>query len=68
MVAYGRTCTHQDCLVGYDQTARFLVCPCHGAEFDPSNHAQLIAGPAPSPLPSIDVVVDRATGDVILPS
>jgi len=68
VVAYGRTCTHAGCLVGYDQSARILVCPCHGAEFDPSNHAEPIAGPAPTPLPSIDVVVDQATGDVILPS
>jgi thiosulfate dehydrogenase (quinone) large subunit len=68
VVAYGRTCTHAGCLVGYDQSAEILVCPCHGAEFDPSNHAQPIAGPAPTPLPSIKVVVDQATGDVILPA
>jgi thiosulfate dehydrogenase (quinone) large subunit len=68
VVAYGRTCTHAGCLVGYDQSAKILVCPCHGAEFDPSNHAEPIAGPAPTPLPSIKVVVDQATGDVILPS
>jgi thiosulfate dehydrogenase [quinone] large subunit len=67
VVAYGRTCTHAGCLVGYDQNARILVCPCHGAEFDPSNHADPIAGPAPTPLPAIRVVVDKATGDVILP-
>jgi thiosulfate dehydrogenase [quinone] large subunit len=68
VVAYGRTCTHAGCLVGYDMSARILVCPCHGAEFDPAHHAEPIAGPAPTPLPSIDVVVDQATGDVILPS
>jgi thiosulfate dehydrogenase [quinone] large subunit len=68
VVAYGRTCTHAGCLVGYDQSAEILVCPCHGAEFDPAHDAQPIAGPAPTPLPSIKVVVDRATGDVILPS
>jgi thiosulfate dehydrogenase (quinone) large subunit len=68
VVAYGRRCTHMGCLVGYDQSSEILVCPCHGAEFDPSNHAQPITGPAPRPLPSINVVVDKATGDVILPS
>jgi len=67
VVAYGRTCTHAGCLVGYDQSARILVCPCHGAEFDPSRHAQPIAGPAPTALPSIHVIVDQATGDVVLP-
>jgi thiosulfate dehydrogenase (quinone) large subunit len=68
VVAYGRTCTHAGCLVGYDQSSEILVCPCHGAKFDPSNHAEPIAGPAPTPLPSINVVVDEATGDVILPT
>jgi thiosulfate dehydrogenase [quinone] large subunit len=68
VVAYGRTCTHAGCLVGYNEGARLLVCPCHGAEFDPAHHAEPVAGPAPTALPSIDVVVDRATGEVILPS
>jgi thiosulfate dehydrogenase (quinone) large subunit len=67
VVAYGRTCTHAGCLVGYDQSAEVLVCPCHGAEFDPSKDGEPISGPAPLPLPSIRVVVDEATGDVILP-
>jgi thiosulfate dehydrogenase (quinone) large subunit len=68
VVAYGRTCTHAGCLVGYNEPARLLVCPCHGAEFDPAHHAEPIAGPAPTPLQSVRVVVDQATGDVILPS
>jgi len=68
VVAYGRTCTHAGCLVGYDQSSRILVCPCHGAEFDPAHHAEPIAGPAPTPLPSVRVVVDQASGDVILPN
>jgi thiosulfate dehydrogenase [quinone] large subunit len=68
VVAYSRRCTHEGCLVGYDQGTEILVCPCHGAEFDPANHAEPIAGPAARPLPSITVVVDKTTGDVILPS
>jgi thiosulfate dehydrogenase [quinone] large subunit len=68
VVAYGRTCTHAGCLVGYDQSSELLVCPCHGAGFDPSNHAEPVTGPAPKPLPGIKVIVDTATGDVILPS
>ncbi len=67
VVAYSRVCTHAGCLVGYNSSARLLVCPCHGAEFDPANGAQPIAGPAPRPLPSIQVRIDPATGQVILP-
>ena len=68
VVAYSRACTHEGCLVGYDQSSEILVCPCHGAEFDPAHQAAAIAGPTQTPLESIKVVVDRPTGDVILPS
>jgi thiosulfate dehydrogenase [quinone] large subunit len=69
VVAYSRVCTHAGCLVGYDASARLLVCPCHGAEFDPAQHADPIAGsPTSTPLQMIRVVVDKATGDVILPA
>ena len=68
VVAYSRACTHEGCLVGYDQSSEILVCPCHGAEFVPAHQAAAIAGPTQTPLESIKVVVDRRTGDVILPS
>jgi len=68
VVAYSRACTHEGCLVGYDQSSEILVCPCHGAEFDPAHQAAAIAGPTRTPLESIKVVVDRPTGDVILPA
>ena len=64
--AYSRICTHAGCLVDYDQRQRILFCPCHGAEFDPSHGAQPIAGPAPSPLPSVPVAIDHRTGKVVV--
>lgn len=68
VVAYSRICTHAGCAVGYDTNVRLLVCPCHGAEFDPAKHADpLPGGPTNIPLPPIRVVVDQATGQVILP-
>ena len=68
VVAYSRICTHAGCEVGYDPSARLLVCPCHGAEFDPSDGARPVSGPAPTPLERFRVLVDRATGDVVLPA
>jgi thiosulfate dehydrogenase [quinone] large subunit len=69
VVAYSRVCTHAGCLVGYDAQEQLLVCPCHGAAFDPSQHAQPMPGsPTSTPLQMIRVIVDRSTGDVLLPS
>jgi thiosulfate dehydrogenase (quinone) large subunit len=67
-VAYSRICTHAGCLVGYDTSARLLVCPCHGAEFDPARRGAPVAGPTSVPLQQIRVVVDPSSGAVILPS
>jgi thiosulfate dehydrogenase [quinone] large subunit len=66
--AFSRICTHAGCPVQWDQANRLLICPCHGAEFDPSRNAVPVAGPAPSPLPRIPVAVDRATGQVVVTS
>jgi thiosulfate dehydrogenase [quinone] large subunit len=67
VAAFSRVCTHAGCLVGYDAQAEMIVCPCHGAEFDPRNGAQVVAGPAPTPLPPIGVTV-RPSGEVVATS
>jgi thiosulfate dehydrogenase [quinone] large subunit len=65
VAAFSRVCTHAGCLVGYDQASELIVCPCHGAEFDPRQRAQVVAGPAPAPLQAIPVAIDPATGQVL---
>jgi thiosulfate dehydrogenase [quinone] large subunit len=55
--AYSEICTHQGCTVGYDPQYKALICPCHGAAYDPFNSAQVIQGPAPSPLSPVKVAI-----------
>lgn len=54
-VAYSAVCTHAGCTVAY-QNAQ-LACPCHGSIFDPANGAEVVSGPAQTPLPEIPIRV-----------
>ena len=65
-VAYDTVCTHAGCTVGYDRGSGYLICPCHGAAFDPANGAAVIAGPTDQPLASLPIHVDTATGRITL--
>ena len=58
LVAYRAVCTHAGCIVAYDSARAELVCPCHGSVYDPHHGAQVVAGPAPRPLPAVPVQVD----------
>ena len=64
--AYSTTCTHAGCPVQFDPSSMDLICPCHGAVYDPSNGAQVLSGPAPFPLQNIPVQYDPSTGNVYL--
>ncbi len=58
VVAFSSTCTHQPCTVGYDTNSGLIRCPCHGAVFDPSKGAAVLQGPAPTPLPTVQLTID----------
>jgi Rieske Fe-S protein len=62
VVAYSRRCTHEGCAVNWDPDRQVIACPCHGSRFDPVDDGAVVAGPARSPLPRIDVVVDEDAG------
>jgi thiosulfate dehydrogenase (quinone) large subunit len=66
VVAYDAVCTHQGCTVEYDPNAVLLFCPCHGAEFDPTRGAQVVAGPARRPLAQFPLTIDSSTGRIYL--
>jgi len=59
LVAYSAICTHALCVVGFDPDSRLIVCACHGAEFDPRRGAAVVTGPAPRPLPQVELRVDK---------
>ncbi|HEX7474099.1 MAG TPA: Rieske 2Fe-2S domain-containing protein [Candidatus Limnocylindrales bacterium] len=65
-VAYDATCTHAGCTVQFDPSSSLLICPCHGATFDPSHDAQVLGGPTGTPLTRLPIKVDPATGKVYL--
>jgi Rieske Fe-S protein len=58
VVAYCAICTHQACPVNmWSKERNAFVCSCHGSVFDPKNGAEVTAGPAPRPLPSLGLKV-----------
>lgn len=64
IVAFDAICTHAGCTVEWDPTYDLLVCPCHGAAFDPAHDAQAVAGPTGTPLSPIPIHVDTASGRI----
>ncbi len=55
-VVYSVACTHTGCEVsGWRGAARHLICPCHGSEFDVTDAARVVNGPAPKPLAMLPV-------------
>jgi cytochrome b6-f complex iron-sulfur subunit len=59
VVALSAICTHQGCTVAPD--GKEIKCPCHGSVYDLQGGN--VSGPAPSPLPEVDVHV--ADGAVV---
>jgi Rieske Fe-S protein len=54
--AFSAVCTHMQCIV--DQVSNGTIdCPCHGSQFSVKD-GQVVAGPAPSPLPAASIKVE----------
>lgn len=54
-IALSAICTHQGCIVDWDEKRRLLRCPCHGGLFD--FHGNVIAGLPQRPLERLRVEV-----------
>lgn len=66
VAAFDAVCTHAGCTVGFDRSSGLIVCPCHGAAFDPADHAAVVAGPTNIPLPELPIRIDKASGRIYL--
>ncbi len=55
--AFSAICTHLSCIVEWDQTRQFILCPCHDGRFNAVNGG-IISGPQPSPLPELPLTVE----------
>ena len=42
IVAFDAVCTHAGCTVNFDRLSGNLLCPCHGAIFDPAHGARVL--------------------------
>jgi ubiquinol-cytochrome c reductase iron-sulfur subunit len=59
VIAYSKVCTHVGCPVAlYEQHTHNLLCPCHQSQFDVTEGARVIFGPAKRPLPQLPIAVD----------
>lgn len=57
LYAMSAICTHLGCRVLWMESQNGYHCPCHGAQFD--REGINIEGPAPRPLPRLDISKDR---------
>jgi len=59
-VAFSKICTHAGCPVSlYEQQTARILCPCHQSQFDVTQDAKPIFGPAARPLPALAITVDE---------
>jgi cytochrome b6-f complex iron-sulfur subunit len=61
--ALSAVCTHLGCITRLRSDENVIACPCHGSRFDLEGN--VVHGPAPRPLPWLEVRVDAAGGLVV---
>jgi cytochrome b6-f complex iron-sulfur subunit len=56
--ALSAVCTHLGCITRFLSDQSVIACPCHGSRFDLEGN--VVEGPAPRPLPWLDVTLDSS--------
>jgi Rieske Fe-S protein len=62
--ALSATCTHLGCQVRWDRAAKHFQCPCHGGAYNPIG--QVVAGPPPRPLATLETRIDPSGSSVLV--
>jgi ubiquinol-cytochrome c reductase iron-sulfur subunit len=58
--AFSKICTHLGCPTSlFEQRTNRILCPCHQSQFDATNYAKPIFGPAARALPQLPIDVDE---------
>lgn len=65
-VAFDAICTHAGCTVEWVEAEGYLICPCHGAAFDPVHGGRVVEGPTDLPLVELPLMLDPASGRFLL--
>lgn len=68
-VAYSKICTHVGCPASlYEQQSQRLLCPCHQSQFNVTDNAAPVFGPATRHLPMLPITVDEQEGHFVAKS
>jgi rieske iron-sulfur protein len=68
VVAYSAICTHQQCTVmDWLASKQVAQCPCHQSQYDLAHSANVVAGPAPRPLPALPLTMAGGIPTVAAP-
>lgn len=64
--ALSATCTHLDCIVGYQKDRTRIYCNCHGGVYD--LNGRNVSGPPPRPLTAykVNLVPKRGTSTIVV--
>ena len=63
MKAFSSKCSHLGCKINKVENDTF-VCPCHGSKFNLDGIPQ--NGPATKPLHELEIIKEKATGDLVI--
>ncbi len=56
-IAFTTVCTHLGCVTRYEPENNRIFCPCHGSQY--TTEGIVTGGPAPKPLPRLEIVLEK---------